>query len=138
MKRLRKYISMLIRTWNMDQFDEASLDLITDGMTVDLYVLSPLVKDRVGCYMNGRFVVTKQLNSVLYLDLQVSKELLKPDEFTSDLSHSSVFGFSTASTNYLLLLTLTANKRFTNVYAETRDRATSIRASCPVSINKCI
>ena len=134
---------MLIRTWNMDQFDEASLDLIMDGMTIDLYVLSPLVKDRVGGYMNGRFVVIKQLSSVLYLDLQVSKELLKPDEFTSDLSHSSVFGFSTALTNYELLLTLTANKRFTNkrftnIYAETRDRATSIRPSCPVSINKCI
>ena len=131
-------MSMLICTRNMDQFDEASLDLITDGMIVDLCVLSPLVKDRVGGYMNGRLVVTKQFSSVLYRDLQVSKELLKLDEFTSDLSHSSVFGFSIASTNCLLLLTLPANKRFTNVDAETCDRATSIRACSPVSINECI
>ena len=39
---------MQIRSWNMNQFDEATLDLIPDRVTVNLNMFGALVQDRVG------------------------------------------------------------------------------------------
>lgn len=47
MQCLCQYISMLIRIQNMMKKDESSLDLITNRMTVNLYVFFPLMEDRV-------------------------------------------------------------------------------------------
>lgn len=97
---------MIVSTDDMYEPYEAFLDLITRRVTINLYMFSAFMKYRISRNVNGRLVVTKELSCVLNCNLQISKQLLQPDEFTSRQSHAAIFCFSTASTHCLLLLTL--------------------------------
>ena len=104
MQRLREDVSMLISTRNMHQCDETSLYLITDGVAVNLHVFSPFMEDRVGSNVHRRLVVTEKLCFGGDLNLQTGEKLLKPQKFTSRVCHATIFSFSAASTNHILLI----------------------------------
>lgn len=62
----------------MHQPEEAILDLITNRVTVDLHMLSSLVKDRICSNVDRRFTVTKELRFSRELNAKKGEKLLKP------------------------------------------------------------
>ena len=73
MKWFREDIGMFIGANHVNEFDKPTLDLIKYSVAINLDVFRALMEHMVSSNVDGRLVVTKQLCSVLNLDLQISK-----------------------------------------------------------------
>ena len=62
----------------MHQPEKAVLDLITDGMTVDLHVLGTFVEHRICSNVDRRLAVTEELRLSCDHDAKKREKFLKP------------------------------------------------------------
>jgi len=108
-------ICLLMLSANMQKFDDTLLNFFSNQVTVYLYMLSPLVEDLVGSYLNGREVVTVQKKGLLVMNFEILQEMVKPLYLTSGGSNNTVFSFRRTLGNSLLFLRFLANGRITNI-----------------------
>lgn len=78
-KSFGKNVGQLVRGWNGQKFDRAVLDLLPDKMTVDLDVLSALVKTWVAGNMYSCLIVAVYSGCSNGIDIEIFYELYKPD-----------------------------------------------------------
>jgi hypothetical protein len=93
-----------MRRRNMESSDQSKLDFFSHNMTINLYVLSSFMINRICSYVKGCFAVTKQKSSLRMRDLKILKKMEEPSQFTACSSHRTIFRFSKGSGNHWLLL----------------------------------
>ena len=68
-----------------EEFDQALLNLFSYSVTIDFYVLSTLMENRVIGNFDGRSVVTVNSCRLWHYDIQIVQHMSKPLNFTHSL-----------------------------------------------------
>ena len=77
---------------------------MTNEVAINLNVLGPLMEDSVMGNLNSTAVVTIEGGWRRLRDVQVREKTTKPDNFSSSMSHSTIFCFSSRTGNNTLFL----------------------------------
>ncbi|KAL2247407.1 UNVERIFIED_CONTAM: hypothetical protein Sindi_2593000 [Sesamum indicum] len=99
-------ICKLAAIGNMRRQKETSLETIPNQMAIDFEVLGGFVENWISHNVQGSLVVTVKRNRSRNGNTKVLKKIRNPAEFTSSGTKTSIFRFSSGSSNRGLFLRL--------------------------------
>lgn len=85
--------------------DGAHQKMMTRKVTINLNMLGTLIENRVFSNLNGALIVTINWSSTRWKDAKFIKKSSKPNNFSTNRSHGSIFRFDEGSKDHLLFFT---------------------------------
>jgi len=132
--RFCTHICVLPRRWSKQSRNQLLKDHITNKMAIHLYVIGPLVKDRIVGYVNSNLVITVHRHQTIHAKFKFPQEGFQLYHLTNCMSHSSIICFSTGTRHNILLLTPLSNQITSNISAVARSRLSISFISCIIQI----
>lgn len=74
-------IRLLLNRRQIDSTYQALLNLLANKVTIDIYVLGALMKNRISGNLDGVFAVTMQRNREGHLNIKLPKQTNEPHKF---------------------------------------------------------